>query len=256
MDVIGFVDVFVKDKSISEHYRSNIMHDLQELKPLFRQYNLPDPERLTLDIVESKLEELSGAVEDIETQLEERSEPLEWMPEEEFYAWRTRAYGARHVKTKQIEVLEILAERLKQDVTKAVANPYASHPLAEEVRQREAREREERLAKAGYRLPSQGRSAAPVRYFNPSNPAEVEEFSSARKKTAERIKVDAAPAKVLTRGAKSAEQELSEAVTHLKKCLRLMEKMIKDEEIALFLEEVKIISNAREYLKKHLDTVE
>lgn len=225
------------------------MQNVSELKPLFRQYNLPDPESLTLDKAEAQIEELSEAVEAIEAQLEERSEPLEGMTEREFYAWRTRAFGARHVKSKQAEVLEMLVEKIRNEDN---VREYVPHPLAEAARATVKRvERDFHFEQTQYE---------PVRYFTPANPQGIEDLNKDRKRTTPtRVKVEAIPARIVSRAEtetvlsdsnefEEVKAELAQSVKHLRKCLRLLEKTVELEEIALFLEEKKIIKNAKDFL--------
>lgn len=225
------------------------MQNVSALKPLFRQYNLPNPETLTPRAVEVQLEELSEAVEAIERQLEERSEPLEGMTEKDLQAWRSRAIGAVHIKNKQIDALGMLAKKaIEQEIGAGYIIRKKPHPLADNGHS----------------------SDQPVRYFSPEKGKEVEieeVIETPKKDTARSSRatvlpnastpealtattVGNKPTKESPKATASPDQFQTEIIEHLAKCLKLLEKVVEEEEVALFSEEIKVIIGANNFLTR------
>lgn len=112
--------------------------EVQKLKELFNQYNLPNPETLTEEEIRRKLEELSDAVEEIDQQLDKKKTPLPWQDEQRFYDWRSRAESAKWIKENQLKLLKRLLPEINNVAPSARERPVrleaaVNHPLKVET---------------------------------------------------------------------------------------------------------------------------
>lgn len=76
-----------------------------ELKELFVRYNLPDPNEVAVEIFVDFYEEVSEAIDAIDSQLNANQEPAPWQTPSEFNRWRDNAEKAKWIKTHQKELL-------------------------------------------------------------------------------------------------------------------------------------------------------